>query len=112
MALTDLKNMFVINNVLVLLPNDHLSDDGHIVVFLELERLPGHSQRGKLGDDGHCDHNLFSLVDQLLKAGHPHMGQVGDPQQEADGVQDVAFPRPVDIGRDNPFKLPFPRLTH
>ena len=80
--------MSVLNNVLALLPNDHLSDDGHVVVFLVLERLPGHSQRGKLGDDGHCDHNLFSLVDQLLKAGHHHMGQVGDPQQEADGVND------------------------
>ena len=45
------------------------------------------------GDGGLGDPCLPVLVDQLLEVGRPHVCQVGDPQQEADSVQDVTFPR-------------------
>ena len=46
------------------------------------------------GDGGLGDASLAVLVDELLQVGGSHMAQVGDAQQETDGVQDVAFTGP------------------
>ena len=49
--------------------------------------------------DGDCGlgHSCLSiLVDELLEVGGPNVAEVGDTQQEADGVKDVALPRPAE----------------
>ena len=46
------------------------------------------------GDGGLGHARLSILVYELLQVGRPHVAQVGDAQQETDGVQDVAFTGP------------------
>lgn len=41
------------------------------------------------GDGGFCDSGLALLVDKLLEISGPHLLKVGDPENEADGVEDV-----------------------
>lgn len=47
------------------------------------------------GDGGLCNAGLALLVDELLEIGSPDLLQIGDAQDEAYGVEDVGFARPV-----------------
>ena len=49
------------------------------------------------GDGGLGNSRLAILVDELLQVGGPHMAEVGDAQEEADRVQDIALTRPTMI---------------
>lgn len=43
------------------------------------------------GDGGLGNTRLSLLVDELLKIGSPNLLQIGDAQDEADGVEDVGL---------------------
>ena len=43
------------------------------------------------GNGGLGDARLPLFVNELLQVAGPHLAQVGDPQNEADGVQNVAL---------------------
>lgn len=47
-------------------------------------------------DGGLCNAGLALLVDELLEIGSPDLLQICDAQDEADGVEDVGFARPVE----------------
>ena len=64
--------------------------------------------------DGHSglgDSSLTVLVHQLLQVGRPDVGEVGDSQQEADGIQYVTFTRPTIIRLDGNLKQKW-YITH
>lgn len=50
------------------------------------------------GDGGLGDASLALLVDEFLEVGSPDLLQVGDSEDEADGVQDVRLPGTVQAG--------------
>lgn len=78
---------------------DDLSGDGDFIVVLvtdgALFLVP--IVKGD-GDGGLGDSSLTALVDELLKVGGPHVTQVGDAQEEADGIQDVGLATAVEAG--------------
>ena len=92
-----LLDVGAVDEVLVLASDDHLSGDGHLIVGLVSQwRLLLVSVVEGDGDRGLGDPRLTVLVDQLLQVGGSHVAEVGDAQQEADGVQDVTFTRSDD----------------
>ena len=86
-----------IDQVLALPPNEHLTR--HIDL---LELLIPHGARGLVliikhnGDAGLVNPRLALLVDELGEIPRANLGQVGDAQDEADGVEDVGFTRPIE----------------
>ena len=92
-----LLDVGAVDEVLVLASDDHLSGDGDLIVGLVSQwRLLLVSVVEGDGDRGLGDPRLTVLVDQLLQVGGSHVAEVGDAQQEADGVQDVTFTRSDD----------------
>ena len=88
-----------VDEVLVLAADDDLPGDGHLIVVLVSERrlLLVSVVEGD-GDCGLGDASLAVLVDQFLQVGCSDVAQVGDTEEEADGIQNVAFSWPA---RDN-----------
>ena len=84
-----------VDEVLILAPDDDLPGDGDLVVVLVPQRrlLLVAVVEGD-GDGGLRDARLTILVDQLLQVGRPDVAQVGDTEEETDGVQDITFSRP------------------
>ena len=81
-----------VDEVLVLAADDDLPGDGHLIVVLVSERrlLLVSVVEGD-GDCGLGDASLAVLVDQFLQVGCSYVAQVGDTEEEADGIQNVAF---------------------
>ena len=81
-----------VDQVLVLSSDDHLPGDGNLVEVLVAQgRLLFVPVVECYGDGGFGDAGLAILVDKLLEVGGPDMTQVGDAEEEADGVQDVTL---------------------
>ena len=84
-----------VDEVLVLAANDDLPGDGDLVIMLVTERRLLLVSVVKCdGDSGLGDSSLTVLVDKLLEVGRSDMAQVGDTEEETDGVQDITFSRP------------------
>lgn len=47
------------------------------------------------GDGGLGNPSLALLVDELLEISSSNLLEIGDTQNETDGIEDVRFPRPV-----------------
>ena len=91
-----------VDEVLILAPDDDLPGDGDLVVVLVPQRrllLVAVVEGDR--DGGLCDARLTILVDQLLQIGRPDVAQVGDTEEETDGVQDITFSRPKTSRSDN-----------
>ena len=74
----------------------HLSSDRDLGAILIPQRAP--RPVGVVEDDGDGglgDARLALLVDELLEVGGPDLLQVGDAQDEADGVEYVGLPRAI-----------------
>ena len=86
-----------VDQILALPPDEHLARDIDL-----LELLVPHGARGFVlivehdGDAGLVDARLALLVHELGEVAGADLGQVGDSQDEADGVEDVGFSRPVE----------------
>ena len=81
-----------VDEVLVLAADDDLPGDGHLIVVLVSERRL--LLVSVVEGDGDCrlgDASLAVLVDQFLQVGCSDVAQVGDTEEEADGIQNVAF---------------------
>lgn len=50
------------------------------------------------GDGGFGDSGLALLVDELLEVGSPNLLQIGDAENEADGIENVRFAGTVQAG--------------
>ena len=76
-----------VDEVLVLAADDDLPGDGHLIVVLVSERrlLLVSVVEGD-GDCGLGDASLAVLVDQFLQVGCSDVAQVGDTEEETDGV--------------------------
>jgi hypothetical protein len=73
-----------------------LASDGDLFVGFVAHRTARHI--GVIEHDGHCSFRhscLTLLIDQLLQVADPHLREVRDAQDKADGIQDVTLPGPV-----------------